>query len=297
MLTFSRIDFYLLKSASEGTCFVMKYLQNLHTHTVHCDGKDTPEEIIEKALELGFDTIGFSRHSYTPYSDMTKKTPEEAATARIEYIKHINKLKTEYSGRIKVYCGYEFDIYSPEPLEDFDYTIGSMHYPIYNGKYLPMDRDWQTVKKIIDEHFGGNGLLYAKNFYENTARIPEIHKFDIVGHFDLLTKHTEKVKLFDDECKEYKAYALEALHAVGEKIKIFEVNTGAISRKNRTTPYPAPFILKEIKNMGCDVIISSDCHNKDFLDCYFDESLEYIRSCGFDRVMIYTGQGFDGLKI
>ena len=275
----------------------MKYRQNLHTHTTHCDGKDTPEEMIEKALELGFDSLGFSRHSYTPYSEFTKKTPAEAEAARLDYIRHINFLKEKYADRIKIYLGYEFDIYSPEPLEEFDYVIGSLHYPILDGKYLAMDRDADAVRRLIDEHFGGNGLLYAKNFYENTARIPEIYNFDIVGHFDLLTKHADSVKLFDDESREYKSYALEALHAVGEKIKIFEINTGAIARYNRRVPYPAPFLMRELKDMGCDVVISSDCHNRDYLNCRFEESVEYAKSCGFNRVMVFNGEGFDPLKI
>ena len=31
----------------------MKF-SNVHTHTVFCDGKNTPEEMIERAQELGF---------------------------------------------------------------------------------------------------------------------------------------------------------------------------------------------------------------------------------------------------
>lgn len=38
--------------------------QNLHTHTCFCDGKDTPEEMIQEALKRGFDSLGFSMHSY-----------------------------------------------------------------------------------------------------------------------------------------------------------------------------------------------------------------------------------------
>ena len=45
----------------------MKYLQNLHTHTTFCDGKNTCRELIERAIELGFNSIGFSGHGYTPF--------------------------------------------------------------------------------------------------------------------------------------------------------------------------------------------------------------------------------------
>ncbi len=275
----------------------MIYRQNLHTHTTHCDGKDTPRKMIERALELGFDSLGFSRHSYTPFSEKNTKSAEQALEAKLKYVSDIRALAEEYADRIKVYCGYEFDMYSSESLECFDYVIGSVHYPIYNGKYVCMDRDAATVRKIIDETFGGDGLAYARNFYENVARLPEIYNFDIVGHFDLLTKHSEKESFFDTESPQYRKYALDALGAVAEKIKIFEVNTGAIARGYRTTPYPAPFLLKAIKDLGCEVVISSDCHNKDFLDCKFDEAIDLISACGFDRVMIFNGTGFDALKL
>ena len=32
-------------------------LSDLHTHTSYCDGKDTPEEMIEAAIEKGLDKI------------------------------------------------------------------------------------------------------------------------------------------------------------------------------------------------------------------------------------------------
>ena len=43
--------------------------QNLHTHSTFCDGKDTPEEMILRAIELGFNSIGFSGHANTVMRD------------------------------------------------------------------------------------------------------------------------------------------------------------------------------------------------------------------------------------
>ena len=51
----------------------MNTLQNLHQHCTFCDGKDTPEEMIAYAIEKGFDSIGFSSHSYNPYSSYFEK--------------------------------------------------------------------------------------------------------------------------------------------------------------------------------------------------------------------------------
>ena len=54
----------------------MGYKQNLHTRTTVCNGKDTPKQMAQVALEKGFDSLGFSSHvyelyfpeSYLPYS-------------------------------------------------------------------------------------------------------------------------------------------------------------------------------------------------------------------------------------
>ena len=36
---------------------------NYHTHTLFCDGSDSPEELVLEAIRLGCPEIGFSGHS------------------------------------------------------------------------------------------------------------------------------------------------------------------------------------------------------------------------------------------
>ena len=49
--------------------------QNLHIHSTYADGKDTPEEIIQEAIKRGYDSIGFSEHSFMPFSDYPYQIP------------------------------------------------------------------------------------------------------------------------------------------------------------------------------------------------------------------------------
>ena len=53
--------------------------------------------------------------------------------------------------------------------------------------------------------------------------------------------------------------------------KPFEVNTGAISRGYRTTPYPAKEIRDYIREHGGKLIMSSDAHAKENIAFRFDE--------------------------
>ncbi len=62
----------------------MSYKQNLHTHTVYCDGKDTPEEIILEGLKRGFNSIGFSIHSYVKRSKTVVVPPDRIEEYRLE---------------------------------------------------------------------------------------------------------------------------------------------------------------------------------------------------------------------
>ena len=269
----------------------MDYLQNLHTHTVFCDGKDTPEQLVERALSLGHTAIGFSGHSYMFYSNYI------SLEKTLGYRKEVEAVKQKYADRIEVYCGLEFDLFSEVDLTGYDYIIGSEHYLYRDGKYIAFDRSAAEVKQVIDEYFGGDGLSYAKAYYETLSLLPKKAKCDIIGHFDIVAKHAEKANFFDENDKKYQSYALDAMHALRKDIPILEINTGAIARGYRTTPYPAPFLLKEWKAIGGEIIISSDCHDKAFLNYRFNEAVEYAKSCGFNEAAILSAGKFRSVKL
>lgn len=270
----------------------MEYLQNLHTHTIYCDGKDTPEEMIEAAISKGFSSIGFSGHSYLPDSDYTMS--KDGTT---EYKKELENLKIKYAGKIEIFCGLEADIFSSTDLSGYDYLIGSVHCLNCDGKLLDVDFTLEKTREIIDEYFKGDGILYAKEYYKTLAKLPEYGKFDIIGHIDLITKFSEKASIFDTNSKEYKNAVIETLEALQGKIPYFEVNTGAISRGYRTTPYPDENILKELKRLGFGAVITSDCHNKNMLDCNFKEAEILLKNYGFKEKYILTADGFKSVEL
>lgn len=268
-------------------------LQNLHTHTTFCDGKNTAREMIESAIAMGFDSLGFSGHAPT-----VQKTDWEMKDLG-GYKSEILKLAEEYADRIKIFLGIELDRYSKGAFDErgFDYKIGSVHMTFKNGVQVDYDHNYEKSKAYIDELFDGDSLEYARLYFSTLAELPSVFDFDFVGHFDVLTKFSEKhPELIPTESKKYKDMALEALHALREKKEFFEVNTGAISRGHRTTSYPAPFILDEMKTLNCKLILTSDCHTSTSIDCNFKEAKEYIKSHGFDSLYYLTENGFVGEK-
>ena len=272
---------------------IMKQLQNLHTHTKFDDGLDMPEEIVLYSIQKGFRSIGFSGHSYMHYAPEHSMSLEGTE----KYKTDISVLKEKYKDEIDVFCGLEVDMYSAVDLTGYDYLIGSVHYLLCDGQYIGFDRSLEIVKTVINEHFGGKGIDYAKAYYETISKLPQYGKFDIIGHFDLITKHCEMFKLFDSDSFAYKSAAIQAAEALSGKIPYFELNTGAIARGYRKTPYPSTFLIKELKKLGFGAVITSDCHDKNMIDCNFSLAEKLLKDCGFTERYILTKQGFEPVSL
>ena len=262
--------------------------QNLHVHSTYCDGKDTPEAIILEAIDKGFDSLGFSIHSYHSSSNSQIVTMEKIEA----YKKEILRLKQEYAGKFDVFLGIEYEIVSEHSYQEYEYVIASVHYLETEYGIKGFDVGLQATLDYIQKYFGGNGMRFARKYYETVASIPERGDFDVIGHFDLLTKNNEKGRFLDESSKQYLDLAFGAIDALKGKIDIFEVNTGAIARGYRTTPYPNMEILREFRRQGFGAIITSDCHNKLDLDCYYEEAEEMLREAGFRSKLIFTKEGF-----
>ncbi len=267
---------------------------NYHTHSLLCDGKDTLEEMVKAAIDKGFDSLGFSGHSYTAYDESYCMTKEGTK----EYISEISHLKEKYSGQIEILCGIEQDFGSDEPTVGYDYVIGSVHalFPLatsesqdnfhgYNRKqYFYVDYHYEDIENAVNGYFKGDQYAFCQHYYDMVSILPQVTNCNIIGHFDLLTKFSQQHRWFDENHPKYIDAVNKALDKLVPQNVIFEINTGAIAKKLRTTPYPSPWILEGIAQRGGQIMINSDCHNKDFLDCEFDNALKLAKSCGFDTV-------------
>ena len=271
----------------------MRYYQNLHVHSTFCDGKDTPEEMIGLARTQGFESLGFSGHCYMPYSMYKKITPETTEA----YKREVSALKEKYRGEFPIFLGLEVDMYSGVDMTGYDYLIGTVHYLKKGDGYVGFDRSPEVVQQAIDEHYGGDGMTFARAYYEAVADLPKYGDFDIIGHFDLLAKNLEVIPYFDENSPEYLSLAKETISALKGKIPLFEVNTGAMARGYRSIPYPIPELVKEFKAQGFGAVISSDCHDGRYLAHGFEEARELLLTCGFTERYILTENGFRAAEL
>ncbi len=246
------------------------YKENFHSHTFYCDGKNSPDEMAKAAFNLGFSSLGFSGHAYIRDFDCEWcMSPEDTA----KYIADIERLKAEYSGKLKIFCGTELDYFCTEVPGEYDYTIGSVHYLNMDGEYQAIDYSLEEQQKAADRYFGGSLVKYADEYYRLVADLMnKLNKPDIIGHFDLVTKFNEADCAFDTSDRKYIEAWHNAVDALLPYNKPFEINTGAIARGSRLTTYPALDIADYIHSKGGYFIITSDCHNAEYLNYGFDEA-------------------------
>ena len=267
---------------------------SVHTHSTFCDGKQPLEEMTAAAYAAGVKYFGASSHSHTPTGwDEGETLPEDPR----QYREAVLAQRAAYAGRMEVLLGIELDSTSGELPGEFDYWIGSVHYlQGADGRYHAVDWDKEKLRACQNEAFGGDGLAMAEEYFRQVAAMAQ-RKPTILGHIDLITKLNSEGEFFDEAHPRYRTAALAALRAVDPAATLLEINTGAMSRKHRTEPYPALFLLEEWRNMGGRVIITGDVHHKDNMVYAYDQAAEAARNAGFTEGVWLTMNGMKSYKL
>jgi histidinol-phosphatase (PHP family) len=236
------------------------------------------------AIECGFASIGFSGHAYTPFDLRYCMKDTEA------YVSGIKALRDKYQSKIQIYLGTEEDAFAPADRNRYDYIIGSCHYLLKNGVYYPIDSSLDYFNTCVSV-FNNDVIALAQSYYSSFCEYILKRKPDIIGHFDLITKYEEvdtprlfSSKKYNEIAENYARYAVRSG-------AIFEVNTGAIARGLRKTPYPAQNLLYTILKEGGQVTVTSDSHHASTIGFAFDDTYALLKDVGFDsRWVLYNGE-------
>lgn len=95
------------------------YTIDLHNHTKFSyDGSNTPEEIIENAINRGVDVIGITDHQFTIGENLPI------------YYQYIQHCKIKYADKIKVLCGLEIGT-RPTPPESLPLATSRFDYVLF----------------------------------------------------------------------------------------------------------------------------------------------------------------------
>ena len=251
---------------------------DFHTHTVNSDGANTIKEMADTAVELGFYALGITNHAPMPTSGGFDNRQEWL----LEIVREVEELRPQYEGKLELFAGIELDINTELDVSPLDYIIEANHFPIApDGATCVVDWGVDNVHKAVNEHFGGDIYAFIARYFDELSRAGDRGPAT-VGHFDLINIYNEDDCLFSTKDKRYIDAAFGAIDVLSKKDVIFEINTGALYRGQRTQPYPALPLLKYMKELGCRIILDSDSHSTDMLRGHrMLDALEHAKNAGY----------------
>lgn len=273
-------------------------LSNYHTHTHFCDGSSEPELYVLKAINSGFEKLGFSGHAPVPFENSYAIKEENLEN----YCNSILLLKEKYKDQITIYLALEID-YIPGLTKAFaefvkscklDYTIGSIHLVTNQQEKKLWFIDGSKIEEYdngVKNAFDGDIKKGVTVFYQQTNEMLINQKPDIIGHFDKI-KMNNRNRYFTQDEKWYQDLISETLSVIKEQKTIVEVNTRGLYKKRSEELFPGIDILKKIKQLDIPIIISSDAHKPDELPLLINETRILLKDIGFKSLSIFDGKNW-----
>ncbi len=218
---------------------------NFHTHTFRCQhatGKD--HEYVEKAIEAGYEVLGFSDHIPHVFDDGYVSGIRMRMDELDGYISSIQNLKKEYAKDIEIYCGFEAE-YFPN---SFEKTMAKVsQYPL---DYM-----------ILGQHFLGNEI--RANYVGRYGQTEEIFKTYVDHVIEALNTenflyvaHPDVVKFTSDETL-YAKHMLRLLQELKKRNIPVEINMAGYCDGRH---YPGDHFLDLALKNGNTFIMGVDAH-------------------------------------
>ena len=260
-----------------------------HNHTSHFSGDAhmTAEELFSAAKARGLGAVVVTEHYELDYPHESGKSMVFDIDAYFDAFSRWSSILPDglslYSGIELGYQPHLCTVYDEIVLRyPFDSVILSNH--LFDGLDPYFFRDCYNYPK---------SQVYGSYIDELTEMVLSSGEFDIVGHFDYIMRYSP----YEDPCMKY-ADSPESfdrfLGALVQKKKSLEINTRSIQKlleKGFVDIWPDRQILTRYKELGGDrITIGSDSHDPSTLGFYFEETAEFLKSCGFTDLITYVGR-------
>lgn len=256
----------------------MSIKADFHVHSeFSTDSHEKMENMINKGIELGLNTICFTEHHDIDFPPIIDDQENAFILNTDSYLYDLLALRHKYEDKINVLFGVELGMQPHLRRElavyaksyDFDFIIASVHIMDRKDPYV---RD--SFSDLTDEE------LYRRYFKEVLDDLKICSNFDVLGHLDYVVRYGyEKDK--DYSYSKYKDCIDPILEKIIDMEKAIELNTGAI-RHNMKELNPCMDILKRYRELGGEIItVGSDAHEAKYLADGFSRAEQVLKDCGF----------------
>lgn len=272
-----------------------------HIHSEFSDdSRESMENQIERAIELGLDEICFTDHvdygikkdwgegdiqwrggDGVNYGDAYKEP-----MANVDYPAYFDKMrrmKEKYGNRIRIKQGLEFGIQTItiekyEKLweryrEELDFVLLSMH-QVDNKEFWNQEFQRGKTQKEYNEAY----------YLEILNVMRQFKHYSVLAHLDLIVRYDRNGTYPFSEVKDIIAEILKQAIADGKGI---ELNTSSWHYGLSDTQ-PSGDILRLYRDLGGRIItIGSDGHTTKYLGDHIVEAQEILRGIGFEQICTF----------
>lgn len=258
----------------------MKVDYHMHTH-FSPDSIAKPEAMIERAIELGMESICITDH----YDVTNVNGKIECNLKEDAYFQTMSKLRGIYEKQIDLKLGVEIsmDTRYVEQFKTlankypFDFIIGSNH------KTPGSNDEWSAQKPstYTDREW------YTDAMTQTIDMVKNIDDFDVLGHFDYIVRYGE-FKTRDYIVKDYADVMEEVFKTLIHKGKGIEINASGF-KYGLGFAHPHVDVLKLYRSLGGEIItIGSDAHAPEHLAYNYDGVREQLLQAGFKYYTEFT---------
>jgi len=258
-----------------------------HMHTPLCrHARGEPVEYVKRAIELGFEEIGFSDHSPMPRDDFDNWRMRFDQLD--EYVEKIRKVQRDFP-QLAIRLALEVD-YLPggedwirelAARHPWDYFIGSVHY---------VSDSWAIDDpQKLSEWNNRDSFEVWSVYFERLTQTAESRLFEIIGHADLPKK-------FGHRPPQNCALLYEKfLQAAKKSNCTIELNTAGL-RKDCKEIYPSREILQLAFQKGVPIAFGSDAHAPEEVGMNFAEAIQLAREVGYKECCRFAQRKIQTVK-
>jgi histidinol-phosphatase (PHP family) len=251
------------------------------THTYHShDGLDSIRAFCLRAIELGFDEIGFSEHK-----DFDPDDPVVDHFVYDRYAEDIARARAEFSGRLTIRMGVEVDyqrwfedeIATYLNAHPFDYVIGSVHYV---DRVRVMDACYTASRDARTAY---------RDYFRAVRESIESGQIDILGHLEY--PNVRGIAAYGPyDASAYREELGAVLDALLRRGVALEINTAA-ARKGAGVTFPCPEVVAwYAQRGGRRLTFGSDAHRPEDLGSGWSSAHEIARAAGLTEVTVYEAR-------
>jgi len=237
-------------------------LVNYHSHTTRCmHAAGTEEEYVLRAIENGFDVLGFADHTPWPYKSSFVADMRMHISELDGYISTVRGLAEKYAGSIRIHCGLEC-----EAFPEFYPWLRELR-AAGRVDYLLLGNHYDTTDENGGPYFGKCTTPdRVRRYAETTIAGMESGLFLYLAHPDLFL---HRYSAFDDAAQRASREICAAAKRLNMPLEynLLGMRRNVDSRRRGFIGYTSDEFWRIAAETGNRAIIGADAHSPGELDC------------------------------